>query len=268
MEMKLFLKRSLALFVSIVLLFGVLPEVGVTKPIVGEAQAAGTPFTEEEFRKCYAKVLLSQVGKRYDAGGGASGYTVNGTLLWQSTDRVTSGTPYSPANLNGNATYDCYGLVLTALMSMGYDYFEDASGKKYYLNAWYGGTIFSRVGANSSQPSLLYDHGTGDIITLHHCSDKQYNVKFKIGEIRDKSTLASDEVMGTFLLSLSDVPQNTKKTPGPFTAGQIYDVNHVAVALFKLNRDINDTMPQNAAYAQANVTAASIGYSSASPARR
>lgn len=80
--MKLFLKRSLALFVSIVLLFGVLPEMGVTRPIVGEAQAAGTPFTEEEFRKCFANVLLSQVGKGYGNGGGTnSGYVINGTFV-------------------------------------------------------------------------------------------------------------------------------------------------------------------------------------------
>lgn len=266
--MKLFWKRSLALFVSVALLFGVLPEMGVTKPIVGEAQAAGTPFTEEEFRKCYAKVLLSQVGKRYDAGGGASGYTVNGTLLWQSTDRVTSGTPYSPANLNGNTSYDCFGLVVTALMAMGYDYFTDGT-HTYPLNGHYGGGIFNRQSCSGDMRSILYDHGTGDKILLHHSNDSKYNVWFVVGEIVDKGTNDNEVKAGDLLFTLTEEdPLNTNKAPGPFSAGQIYDVNHVAVALFKLNRDINDTMPQRADYAQANVTAASIGYSSASPARR
>ena len=74
--MKLFLKRSLALFVSIVLLFGVLPASGWTKPVVGKAEAA-TRFTSEEWQKCFTKVLLSQAGKGYGASGGTtSGYIV------------------------------------------------------------------------------------------------------------------------------------------------------------------------------------------------
>jgi len=172
--MKNFWKRSLAFLLALLMVIGVLPASGWTRPVVGKAEAA-TRFTTDEWKMCFTRVLLSQAGKGYGASGGTtSGYLVGGSYVGQNqSDRVTTGTPYAPADISGNATYDCYGLVLTALMSMGYDYFEDASGKKYYLNAWYGGTIFSRVGANSSQPSLLYDHGTGDKILLHHTDESK-----------------------------------------------------------------------------------------------
>lgn len=264
--MKLFLKRSLALFVSIVLLFGVLPEMGVTRPIVGEAQAAGSTFEEKDFRLAYAKTLLSQVGKRYGSGGGASGYTVNGTLLWQASDRVTTGTPLSPASLDGNTSYDCFGLVVTTLMAMGYDYFEDTNGVRYPLNGHYGGGIFNQQSCSGDMRSILYDHGTGDRILLHHSNDSKYNIWFLIGEIVDKGTNDNNVEAGDLLFTLTEEdPLNTNKAPGPFSAGQIYNVNHGAVALFTLKRAVNDTMPQRADYAQANVTAAAIGYSSSYP---
>ena len=141
--MKVFLKRTVALLLALVLVFGVLPETGLVKPVVTKALAAeGDPFTEEEFRKCYAKTLLSMVGRGYSAAGGsASGYYVNNTYYSDSTSRVTAGTPYHPTVINGT-TNDCYGMVITALMAMGYDYFYDDHGHTYYLNAAYGGGIF------------------------------------------------------------------------------------------------------------------------------
>jgi len=140
--MKVFLKRSVALLLAFLMVFGLLPATGWKGSLVKKAFAAeGDPFTEEEFRKCYAKTLLSMVGRGYGAPGSASGYYVNGTYYSDPSSRVTAGTPYSPTTINGN-TNDCYGMVITALMAMGYDYFYDDKGHTYPLNANYGGGIF------------------------------------------------------------------------------------------------------------------------------
>ena len=143
--MKDFWKRSLAFVLAFLMVFGLLPVTGWKEPVVKTALAAeGDPFTLKEFQTCYGKVLLSMVGRGYDAGGSASGYWVGGTYYSGQTQRVTSGTPYHPLAINGN-TNDCYGLVITALMAMGYDYFYDDHGHTYYLNAAYGGGIFDTL---------------------------------------------------------------------------------------------------------------------------
>ena len=78
--MKDFLKRSLAFVLAFLMVFGLLPATGWKEPVVKTALAAeGDPFTLKEFQTCYGKVLLSMVGRGYDAGGSASGYYVGGT---------------------------------------------------------------------------------------------------------------------------------------------------------------------------------------------
>lgn len=140
--MKDFWKRSLAFVLAFLMVFGLLPVAGWKEPVVKTALAAeGDPFTLKEFQTCYGKVLLSMVGRGYDAGSSASGYYLGGTYYSGQASRVTSGTPYHPLTINGN-TNDCYGLVITALMAMGYDYFSDQHGHTYPFNAYYGGGIF------------------------------------------------------------------------------------------------------------------------------
>lgn len=246
--MKNFWKRSLAFALAFLMVFGLLPAAGWKEPVVKTALAAeGDPFTVEEFRKCYVNTLLSMVGRGYDAGGSASGYWVGGTYYSAQSSRVTSGTPYHPLAINGN-TNDCYGMVITALMAMGYDYFYDDNGHTYPLNAWYGGTIFNQADCGGVQRSMLYDHGTGDVIHLHHSNNQKYTMHFELGQIVDKAANAASLKGGELLLSLSNDSHN-KLTTGSFTAGQIYNINHSAVALFTLQRDISDTIPQSADYA-------------------
>ena len=242
--MKVFLKRTVALLLAFVLVFGVLPETGLVKPVVTKALAAeGDPFTEAEFRTCYAKTLLSMVGRGYAAGGSASGYYVNGTYYSSQGSRVTSGTPYHPTVINGT-TNDCYGMVITALMAMGYDYFYDDHGHTYPLNAYFGGGIFD---PHTSSNSIFRYNGTGDIIHLHHSNNSKYTAHFEIGNIVDKASYGSGAVTGDLLFSLTENAGNPT-TPGPFAANAIKNVNHSAVALFNLPQDDPYDIP-NAAYA-------------------
>lgn len=115
-----------------------------------EAAAPFTPFTKDEFLKCYVKVLVDQLGHDYAAasyevnvkkGIEPSGYMLGGVSYKSKGSRITSGTPYEPLSIDAKQTFDCDGLVLTCLMAMGYDYFEGQNGKKYYLNGYYGGGL-------------------------------------------------------------------------------------------------------------------------------
>lgn len=123
--MKEYLKRVLAALLVVIIVVGVLPATGLVKPVVRTATAAGgvPEWSSEEFGKCYAKVLLSQVGKGY---GESGGYNVGGTYYGSQASRVTTGTPYSPSDLSANTYYDCYGLVISCLMAMGYTSFGRA----------------------------------------------------------------------------------------------------------------------------------------------
>ena len=243
--MKVFLKRTVALLLALVLVFGVLPETGLVKPVVTKALAAeGDPFTEEEFRKCYAKTLLSMVGRGYsDAGGSASGYYVNNTYYSAPTSRVTAGTPYHPTVINGT-TNDCYGMVITALMAMGYDYFYDDHGHTYYLNAAYGGGIFDPY---TSSNAMFRHNGTGDIIHLHHSNNQKYTAHFKVGNLVNKANYGTNKaVAGDLLFSLAKDAGNPT-TEGSFSAGAIKKIEHAAVALFYMGKP--DSFPQGAEYA-------------------
>lgn len=232
--MKNFWKRSLAFALAFLMVFGLLPVTGWKGSLVKKALAAeGDPFTEEEFRKCYAKTLLSMVGRGYGAPGSASGYYVNGTYYSDPSSRVTAGTPYSPTTINGN-TNDCFGMVITALMAMGYDYFYDDKGHTYPLNANYGGGIFDpHTGSNS----MFRYNGTGDIIHLHHSNNAKYNANFKIGNLVNKASYGTNTaVAGDLLFSLKKDAGNPTGS-GPFSAGAIKEIDHAAVALFYLLQD-------------------------------
>ena len=235
-------KRILAGFLSLVMLFAILPATNLMDSPVKTANAATPPATFEaaDFAKCYTKILLDQVGKGYGSGTGAmgSGYFLD-TTYYQANSRVKSGTPYNPLQIQSTAM-DCYGLVLTCLMAMGYDSFVDANGKEYPFNANYGGSIFddNSTRGNSWFHSIFYDHGTGDVLTLHHSNNRMYDIKFEIGEIADKS-LNEAIVPGTLFLTLDS--KGNKKTSGAFSPRDISSVNHAAVALFTLKR--TDTLP-------------------------
>lgn len=252
-------KRVLSAALSVFLIAAGLPLMGTTDKAVGTAEAASPRFTQEDFNRCYTKILLEQVGKEYSVDGAVrsngtkadgSGYKVGGVYYQSMNSRVKGGTPYNPLPVTSQS-FDCHGLVLTCLMAMGYDYFEDENGKQYPLNAYYGGSIFDHDdGTNgrntaSTGPSLLFDHKTGDIIYLHHSTDKNYTVKFKLGNIVDKSSQNDDIVAGTLIFSIDK--NNPKVTAGPFKAGEIKYVNHSAVALFKLEKDDSDKTQANAA---------------------
>lgn len=242
--MKNFWKRSLAFALAFLMVFGLLPVTGWKGSLVKKAFAAeGDPFTEEEFRKCYAKTLLSMVGRGYGAPGSASGYYVNGTYYSDPSSRVTAGTPYSPTTINGN-TNDCYGMVITALMAMGYDYFYDDKGHTYPLNANYGGGIFD---PHTSSNAMFRYNGTGDIIHLHHSNNAKYNANFKIGNLVNKASYGTNTaVAGDLLFSLKKDAGNPTGS-GPFSAGAIKEIDHAAVALFYMGKP--DSFPQGAEYA-------------------
>lgn len=252
-------KRILSAALSAFMIAAGLPLMGTTDKAVGTAEAASPRFTKEEFNRCYTKILLEQVGKEYSVDGAVrsdgtkadgSGYKVGGVYYKAKDSRVKGGTPYNPLPVTSQS-FDCHGLVLTCLMAMGYDYFEDENGKQYPLNAYYGGSLFDHDdGTNgrntaSTGPSLLYDHKTGDIIYLHHSTDKKYTMKFQLGEIVDKSVQTDTIAAGTLIFSLDS--NNPKVTAGPFKAGEIKYVNHSAVALFKLPKDPSDLTSASAA---------------------
>lgn len=251
-------KRILSAALSVLLIAAGLPLMGTGEQTIGKAEAASPRFTQEDFNRCYTKILLEQVGKEYSVDGAVrsngtkadgSGYKVGGVYYQSMNSRVKGGTPYNPFPVTSQS-FDCHGLVLTCLMAMGYDYFEDENGKQYPLNAYYGGSIFDhddRAGGRSTAfaPSLLFDHKTGDIIYLHHSTDKKYTVKFKLGNIVDKSSQNDDIVAGTLIFSIDN--NNPKVTAGPFKAGEIKYVNHSAVALFRLEKDKSDETVANAA---------------------
>lgn len=251
--MKDFLKRSLAFVLAFLMVFGLLPATGWKEPVVKTALAAeGDPFTLKEFQTCYGKVLLSMVGRGYDAGGSASGYYVGGTYYSGQSSRVTSGTPYHPLTINGTSN-DCYGLVITALMAMGYDCFSDQHGHTYPFNAYYGGGIFD---PNTSSNSIFRYNGTGDILTLHHSNNEKYTIHFEIGEIINKGSDwggKDEEVAGSLIFSLTSGAGNPTTT-GTFAAGAIKNINHAAVGLFYQKRA--DTFPQDASYASSHSTEA------------
>lgn len=239
-------KRILSLALSLLMVFAVFPEIGIMENPVKTAAAAGagSDFTAVEFGQCYAAVLLSQVGKGYEGG---AGYHVNGTYYGTQNSRVTAGTPYAPTTI-GDSKFDCHSLAITALMAMGYDYFVDANGKQYPLNAMYGGSIFGEGGSTSH--NILYDHGTGDVITLHHSNNQKYTIKFKLGEIADKSNV--DDVKPGTLIFVLDHDKSQKLTAGSFTAHQIRWTNHSAVGLFSMDKLASDDSQATANWANNN----------------
>ena len=224
-------KRVLAAFLSFLMVVTILPALDITDSPVKTANAAAPAayFSADDFGLCYTKVLLQQVGKAYGYGGGsASGYTVGGKYYSGAAMRVTSATPYSPLTVN-STTLDCHGLVITCLMAMGYDKFTDTKGHEYPLNAEYGGSIFNGQNKNS----IFKYNGTGDVITLHHSNDQTYTLKFKLGEVTNKSSLKKVNP-GTLLFNLDE---KATIANGPFSAGAMPSIAHSAVALFYLERE-------------------------------
>ena len=90
-------KRVVAIVMAVAMLFGVCEAIRI--PDKAQAANGNIFYTTEDFRKDFAKVLLSQVGKGYTDGGG---YSVE-----------SGGTPRNPAKIK-SSSFDCYGLVITS----------------------------------------------------------------------------------------------------------------------------------------------------------
>lgn len=232
-------RRVLASVLALVLAVSLIP-MSTTDRFTAVAAPSGTTdvFTIEEFQKCYAKVLLSAVGKGYEDGKGYAG-------SFKDNDGH-AGTPRDPHVFRDNATFDCFGFVVGALMAMGYDYLSDSpngytsSGWCRALNGSNGANIFR--GSNG----LFYTHKTGDVVYLHHGSDQKYTIKLTLGKIVDVSKQTSIEP-GTLIFSLPADSHNYTYTEGSFAkntigTGSQYGLGHAAVALFSMRR--TDTVPQ------------------------
>ena len=218
-------QRVVAVLVAATLIVGVI----ATQHIPKQAQAADGDifFCTEDFRNAFAKVLLSQVGKGYTDGGG---YSVE-----------DGGTPFAPAKIK-SSSFDCYGLVITALMAMGYDYFEDTAGNRWVLNGSNGANVFR------SKNGLFYSHATGDKIVLHNKTNKDYNVTFQFGAIVDLTQETSIPT-GTLIFSLPKNGDCNTVSLGNFAKGAVgasddYYLAHCAVALFSMDKKDSIT-PQN-----------------------
>ena len=227
-----YLQRAVAVALVISMIAGLC----IIEHIPKKAQAAeGIYYTTENFQKDYAKVLLSLVGKGYTSGGG---YHV-----------TAGGTPINPT-ATSDTMFDCCGFVVTGLMMMGYDYFIDANGTKWNLNAQTGMDVFQGT------KGIFYSHKTGDKITLHNKTDARFNVTFEFGEVVDMTT-ATDIPMGTIICSLPthnsagnyDSSNNNGVVYGAFSEhyiGSSYKtyIGHVSVALFTLPKE-DDITPEN-----------------------
>ena len=233
-------RRVLASVMALVLAVSLVP-MSATDRHTAVAAPAGTTnrFTAEEFAICYSKVLLSAVGKGYEDGKGYAG-------SYKDNDGH-AGTPRDPHVFRDSATFDCFGLVVGALMAMGYDCFSDnanGTGNRIDLNGSNGSNIFR--GSNG----LFYNHKTGDEIYLHH-PQAQYTLKFKFGDIVNIANQTS-VTPGTLVFSLPTESGNYTYTEGAFAKNTIgrgsqYGLGHAAVELFYLDRASNDRItPQNA----------------------
>ncbi|MCR5531677.1 MAG: hypothetical protein K6F26_07500 [Lachnospiraceae bacterium] len=178
-------------------------------------------FTADDFGRAYAKALLSQVGRGYMSG---QGYHVE-----------TGGTPEQPARIIDEA-FDCYGYVLSVLMAMGYDYFVDSSGRRYALNVTIG------AGAIDGVNGIIYNHKTGDRVTLHHKTDSKYNVTFTVGAVVDMTT-ETEVKTGTLVFFLTN-SANNRMSVGSFTEHEVRDLGHAAAALFAMEKTDGIT-PEN-----------------------
>lgn len=218
-------KRVVAVVMAVAMLFGICEVIRI--PDKAQAADGSIFYTTDDFRKDFAKVLLQQVGKGYTDGGG---YSVEG-----------GGTPRNPAKIK-SSSFDCYGLVITALMAMGYDYFIDSSGKKWELNGSNGANVFR------SKNGLFYAHATGDKITLHNKTDPDYNLTLRFGTIVDM-TQESELPTGTMIFSLPKNGDCSTVTLGNFSKNVIggsddYYLAHCSVALFSMDKRDSIT-PQN-----------------------
>ena len=218
-------QRVVAVLVAAALIVGVI----ATQHIPKWAQAADGDifFCTEDFQNAFAKVLLSQVGKGYTDGGG---YSVE-----------EGGTPFAPAKIK-SSSFDCYGLVITALMAMGYDYFEDTAGNRWVLNGSNGANVFR------SKNGLFYSHATGDKIVLHNKTNTDYNVTFQFGAVVDLTQETSIPT-GTLIFSLPKNGDCNTVSLGNFAKGAVgasddYYLAHCAVALFSMDKKDSIT-PQN-----------------------
>ena len=218
-------KRVVAAVMAVAMLFGICEAIRI--PDKAQAANGNVFYTTEDFRKDFAKVLLSQVGKGYTDGGG---YSVE-----------SGGTPKNPAKIK-SSSFDCYGLVITSLMAMGYDYFEDSSGKKWELNGSNGANVFR------SKNGIFYAHATGDKIILHNKTDADYNLTLRFGKIIDLTK--QDELpTGTLIFSLPKNSECSSVTLGNFSKNVIggsddYYLAHCSVALFSMKKKDSIT-PQN-----------------------
>ncbi len=218
-------KRVVAVVMAVAMLFGICEAIRI--PDKAQAANGNIFYTTDDFRKDFAKVLLQQVGKGYTDGGG---YSVE-----------SGGTPRTPAKIK-SSSFDCYGLVITALMAMGYDYFIDSSGKKWELNGSNGANVFR------SKNGLFYAHATGDKITLHNKTDPDYNLTLRFGTIVDM-TQESEMPTGTLIFSLPKNGDSNTVTLGNFSKNVIggsddYYLAHCSVALFSMDKKDSIT-PQN-----------------------
>ena len=222
-------KRVIALLLCALMTLSLLSGLNFGPAKVNRAAAGGEPiFDEEAFGKAYAKVLLSQLGKGYPRPGNATdnhGYHVAD---------ISSATPFNPTTIQ-DTRFDCFGLVITGLMAMGYTGFRDESGRSYPFSVENGGQVFESV------YGILYNHATGDYVTLVH-HDSKYNVLFRVGEIVRVDSL-TDVKPGTILLNVADKKDATIQT-GPFSDGKLgldtdpnYGISHASVALFALERN-------------------------------
>lgn len=119
-------KKLVAAALCFVLIVGILSGLNFGPVKINRASAAGGEpiFDEEAFGKAYAKVLLSQLGKGYPRPGNTTdnhGYHVGD---------VSSATPFNPTTML-DSRYDCFGLVITGLMAMGYTGFKDSNGRSF-----------------------------------------------------------------------------------------------------------------------------------------
>ena len=178
-------------------------------------------FTAEDFGQAYARALLSQVGRGYMSG---QGYHVE-----------AGGTPEHPARILDEA-FDCYGYVLSVLMAMGYDCFVDSAGRQYALNVTIG------AGAIDGVNGIIYNHKTGDRVTLHHKTDSRYNVTFTVSAVVDMTT-ETEVKPGTLVLFLTN-SANNRMSVGGFTEHEVRDLGHAAAALFAMEKTDGIT-PEN-----------------------
>ena len=252
-------KRVISFLLCFILTVGL---IGVVElPFVSnraEASADAGTFTDEDFNTMYLRLLMSLVGQNYPRDNHASedgrGYQIRtrASTFVSGDSRYPLGTPYNPYDF-GTTAYDCSGFVLTPLMAMGYDYFYTSGNPSvhYNIDSITGFNVFGDTYATSSTSSsaakglidYLKNHPS-EIVILHHSSNEAYNVKYKIDKVNVNVETLTSIAPGTLIFNYN--------AQGVMT--------HYSVGLFAMER--TDTMPQNAAYANGNVPASSLGYTS------